>query len=183
LYPSPREFSSAAELRADAKAVRARFKTLPAWQPPTPPAPEPKPACTHRPVLHAVFIISDDAYTDLLRGWVSHAPQPRPIKVEDIQRIIARYYDVSRLDLISSRRTANVSFPRQVAMYLVRTLTIRTFQEIGRLFGDRDHTTVLHAVRKIARKRETDTTFAALMGEFVRQIEGWQAPAEEMGAT
>ena len=63
--------------------------------------------------------------------------------------MVARQYNVSRSDLLSSRRTANVVRPRQVAMYLAKTLTLRSLPEIGRRFGGRDHTTVLHAVRKI----------------------------------
>jgi len=75
--------------------------------------------------------------------------EPRRVKIEDIQRGGARQYNVSRSDLLSSRRTANVVRPRQVAMYLAKTLTLRSLPEIGRRFGGRDHTTVLHAVRKI----------------------------------
>jgi chromosomal replication initiator protein len=56
---------------------------------------------------------------------------------------------VTRADLLSSRRTAVVVKPRQIAMYLAKTLTLRSLPEIGRRFGGRDHTTVLHAVRKI----------------------------------
>ena len=75
--------------------------------------------------------------------------EPKRVKIEDIQRVVARQYNVSRADLLSSRRTANVVRPRQVAMYLAKTLTLRSLPEIGRRFGGRDHTTVLHAVRKI----------------------------------
>ena len=75
--------------------------------------------------------------------------EPKRVKIEDIQRVVARQYNVSRSDLLSSRRTANVVRPRQVAMYLAKTLTLRSLPEIGRRFGGRDHTTVLHAVRKI----------------------------------
>ena len=75
--------------------------------------------------------------------------EPKRIKIEEIQRIVARQYNVSRADLLSSRRTANVVRPRQVAMYLAKQLTLRSLPEIGRRFGGRDHTTVLHAVRKI----------------------------------
>ncbi len=71
------------------------------------------------------------------------------VRIEDIQRVVARQYNVSRADLLSSRRTANVVRPRQVAMYLAKILTLRSLPEIGRRFGGRDHTTVLHAVRKI----------------------------------
>src|SRR5438270_6873284 len=75
--------------------------------------------------------------------------EPKRVKIEDIQRVVARHYNVSRGDLLSSRRTANVVRPRQVAMYLAKTLTLRSLPEIGRRFGGRDHTTVLHAVCKI----------------------------------
>src|SRR5579863_7845351 len=71
------------------------------------------------------------------------------VRIEDIQRVVARQYNVSRADLLSSRRTANVVRPRHVAMYLAKVLTLRSLPEIGRRFGGRDHTTVLHAVRKI----------------------------------
>lgn len=72
------------------------------------------------------------------------------VKIEDIQRAVARHYNVSRADMLSSRRTMDIVKPRQVAMYLARALTDRSFPEIGWYFGGRDHTTVLHAVNKIA---------------------------------
>ena len=67
---------------------------------------------------------------------------------------------MSRGDLLSSRRTANVVRPRQVAMYLAKTLTLRSLPEIGRRFGGRDHTTVLHAVRKIETLAGNDSALA-----------------------
>jgi chromosomal replication initiator protein len=73
---------------------------------------------------------------------------------------VARQYTVSRADLRSSRRTANVVRPRQIAMYLAKTLTLRSLPEIGRRFGGRDHTTVLHAVRKIETLASSDTGLA-----------------------
>jgi chromosomal replication initiator protein len=82
------------------------------------------------------------------------------VRIEDIQRVVARQYNVSRADLLSSRRTANVVRPRQVAMYLAKILTLRSLPEIGRRFGGRDHTTVLHAVRKIEALAGNDTAFA-----------------------
>ncbi|WP_439573045.1 chromosomal replication initiator protein DnaA [Phreatobacter sp.] len=75
--------------------------------------------------------------------------EPKRIKIEDIQKVVAQHYNVSRSDILSARRTASVVRPRQVAMYLSKTLTLRSLPEIGRRFGGRDHTTVLHAVRKI----------------------------------
>jgi chromosomal replication initiator protein len=85
---------------------------------------------------------------------------PKRVKIEDIQRIVARQYNVSRADLLSSRRTANVVRPRQIAMYLAKALTLRSLPEIGRRFGGRDHTTVLHAVRKIETLASNDATLA-----------------------
>jgi chromosomal replication initiator protein len=70
-------------------------------------------------------------------------------KIEDIQKLVAAHYSVSRADILSSRRTAVVAKARQVAMFLARALTMRTLREIGRRFGGRDQTTVLNAVGKI----------------------------------
>ena len=85
----------------------------------------------------------------------------RRVLIDEIQRIVIRHYNVSRSDLLSARRTANVVRPRQIGMYLAKTLTLRSLPEIGRRFGGRDHTTVLHAVRKIEGLIGTDTTLAA----------------------
>ena len=75
--------------------------------------------------------------------------EPRRIKIEDILRIISRHYGVSKGDLLSQRRHRSVVWPRQIGMYLAKQLTARSLPEIGRRFGGRDHTTVLHAIRKI----------------------------------
>ena len=75
--------------------------------------------------------------------------EPKRVMIEDIQRVVSLHYNVSRTDMLSERRTINVVRPRQMAMYLAKTLTLRSLPEIGRKFGGRDHTTVLHAVRKI----------------------------------
>jgi chromosomal replication initiator protein len=97
--------------------------------------------------------------------------EPKRVKIEDIQRVVARQYNVSRADLLSSRRTANVVRPRQVAMYLAKTLTLRSLPEIGRRFGGRDHTTVLHAVRKIENLVGNDTTLAEEIEVLKRQLQ------------
>ena len=99
--------------------------------------------------------MAERAVRDLVR------PQdPKRVKIEDIQRVVARQYNVSRADLLSSRRTANVVRPRQIAMYLAKALTLRSLPEIGRRFGGRDHTTVLHAVRKIETLASNDSALA-----------------------
>ena len=97
--------------------------------------------------------------------------EPKRIKIEDIQRVVARQYNVSRSDLLSSRRTANVVRPRQVAMYLAKTLTLRSLPEIGRRFGGRDHTTVLHAVRKIEGLVARDTALSEEVESLKRQLQ------------
>jgi chromosomal replication initiator protein len=97
--------------------------------------------------------------------------EPKRVKIEDIQRIVARQYNVSRSDLLSSRRTANVVRPRQVAMYLAKTLTLRSLPEIGRRFGGRDHTTVLHAVRKIEHLVGSDAALADEIELLKRQLQ------------
>jgi chromosomal replication initiator protein len=97
--------------------------------------------------------------------------EPKRIKIEEIQRIVARQYNVSRADLLSSRRTANVVRPRQVAMYLAKMLTLRSLPEIGRRFGGRDHTTVLHAVRKIENLVNNDTSLAEEIEILKRQLQ------------
>ena len=97
--------------------------------------------------------------------------EPKRVKIEDIQRVVARQYNVSRSDLLSSRRTANVVRPRQVAMYLAKTLTLRSLPEIGRRFGGRDHTTVLHAVRKIENLVGSDMTLAEEIELLKRQLQ------------
>jgi chromosomal replication initiator protein len=91
------------------------------------------------------------AIRDLVRSR-----EPRRVKIEDIQKLVATRYNVSRADILSERRTAAVVKPRQIAMYLSKALTPRSLPEIGRRFGGRDHTTVLHAVRKIEKAISED---------------------------
>ena len=75
--------------------------------------------------------------------------EPKRVKIEDIQKLVASHYNVTKADILSARRTANVVRPRQIAMYPRQDADPRSLPEIGRRFGGRDHTTVLHAVRKI----------------------------------
>ncbi|MBW8637985.1 chromosomal replication initiator protein DnaA [Hoeflea sp. WL0058] len=97
---------------------------------------------------------------DELLGHLVNAGEPKRVRIEDIQRIVSRHYSVSRQEMISNRRTRTIVKPRQIAMYLSKTMTPRSFPEIGRRFGGRDHTTVLHAVRKIEGLLEQDTKLA-----------------------
>ena len=94
---------------------------------------------------------AEAAICDLVR-----TREPKRVKIEEIQKLVASHYNVTRADILSSRRTANVVRPRQIAMYLAKVLTPRSLPEIGRRFGGRDHTTVLHAVRKIEALAKSD---------------------------
>jgi len=100
------------------------------------------------------------AWVDDLLGNMYRSGEPKRVRIEDIQRIVARHYNVSKTELLSNRRTRTIVKPRQVAMYLAKVLTPRSLPEIGRRFGGRDHTTVLHAVRKIETVSGTDNTLA-----------------------
>ncbi len=92
--------------------------------------------------------VSPDATETIIRDLLQGV-EPRRIRIEDILRVVIRNYGVSKQDLLSQRRHRSVVVPRQIAMYLAKQLTSRSLPEIGRRFGNRDHTTVLHAVRKI----------------------------------
>jgi chromosomal replication initiator protein len=80
--------------------------------------------------------------------------QNRQISVENIQKTVADYYKIKVADMYSKKRPASIARPRQIAMYLAKELTQKSLPEIGELFGGRDHTTVLHAVRKISQERQ-----------------------------
>ena len=94
--------------------------------------------------------VAKNALKDLL------SVQNRQISVENIQKTVAEFYNIKVADMYSKRRPANIARPRQIAMYLAKELTQKSLPEIGELFGGRDHTTVLHAVRKIAQERGSD---------------------------
>ena len=83
--------------------------------------------------------------------------QNRQISVENIQKTVADYYKIKIADMYSKKRPASIARPRQIAMYLAKELTQKSLPEIGELFGGRDHTTVLHAVRKIGSERQQMT--------------------------
>jgi chromosomal replication initiator protein len=92
--------------------------------------------------------LARDALRDLL------SIQNRQIGVENIQKTVADFYKIKVADMYSKKRPASIARPRQIAMYLAKELTQKSLPEIGELFGGRDHTTVLHAVRKIGTERQ-----------------------------
>jgi len=95
--------------------------------------------------------ITIDVVKDALKDLLS--VQNRQISVENIQKTVADFFNIKVADMYSKKRPANIARPRQIAMYLAKELTQKSLPEIGELFGGRDHTTVLHAVRKIAGDR------------------------------
>lgn len=111
---------------------------------------------------------------DEILGHIYRSGEPKRVRIEDIQRIVARHYNVSKTDLLSNRRTRTIVKPRQVAMYLSKVMTPRSLPEIGRRFGGRDHTTVLHAVRKIEDLSGGDNTLAQEL-ELLRRLISDQA--------
>jgi chromosomal replication initiator protein len=97
------------------------------------------------------ILLAREALRDLL------SLQNRQISVENIQKTVADYYKIKIADMYSKKRPASIARPRQIAMYLAKELTQKSLPEIGELFGGRDHTTVLHAVRKIGGERQQMT--------------------------
>jgi chromosomal replication initiator protein len=93
------------------------------------------------------------------------------IKIEDIMKVVGRHYNVARADLLSPRRARSVVVPRQIGMYLAKKLTARSLPEIGRRFGGRDHSTVLHAVRKIDEDIRSDEKLARDVALLIRLVE------------
>ena len=92
--------------------------------------------------------VTIDSIEGVIKDLISSGDSRR-IKIEDIVRVVTKHYGVSRLDIMSPRRHRSIVWPRQIGMYLAKQLTSRSLPEIGRRFGDRDHTTVLHAIRKV----------------------------------
>ena len=95
-------------------------------------------------------VLAREALKDLL------SIQNRQIGVENIQKTVADFYKIKVADMYSKKRPASIARPRQIAMYLAKDMTKKSLPEIGELFGGRDHTTVLHAVRKIGAERTTN---------------------------
>jgi chromosomal replication initiator protein len=107
-----------------------------------------------------------DILSDVLRSY------ERRITIDEIQRKVAEHYTLRLDDMFSARRSRNVARPRQVAMYLCKKLTPRSLPEIGRKFGGRDHTTVMHAVRKVEELVGGDIAFADEVKILTRKLKG-----------
>ena len=126
----------------------------------------------NRIVAHATLVgrpitleTTQEVLYDLLRS------NDRRITIEEIQKRVAEHFNIRVADMHSARRARAVARPRQVAMYLAKQLTARSLPEIGRKFGGRDHTTVMHAVRKIEELRASDAAFAEDVDLLRRMLE------------
>ncbi len=127
----------------------------------------------NRVVAHAQLIGRDitieatqEVLHDLLRA------NDRRVTIEEIQKQVANHFNIRLSDMHSARRARSVARPRQVAMYLAKQLTARSLPEIGRKFGGRDHTTVMHAVRKVEELKASDPGFAEDVELLRRMLEG-----------
>ncbi|MBB5220182.1 chromosomal replication initiator protein [Amaricoccus macauensis] len=109
--------------------------------------------------------MTQECLADILRA------SERKVTIDEILRKVADHYTLRMSDLLSARRARQVARPRQVAMYLAKTLTSKSLPEIGRRFGGRDHTTVIHAVRKIEELRTTDAQIAEDVELLRRMLE------------
>jgi chromosomal replication initiator protein len=98
-------------------------------------------------------------------------PDGSRVKIDDILKVVGRHFNVGRTDLLSPRRARSVVVPRQIGMYLAKKMTARSLPEIGRRFGGRDHSTVLHAVRKIEDQIKTDDRLAREVALLIRLVE------------
>ena len=110
---------------------------------------------------HALFTglrITVDQVREALRDLL--AIHDRQISIDNIQRVVAEYYKIRKSDLLLRRRTRTIARPRQMAMYLAKELTKHSLPEIGEAFGGRDHTTVLHAHRRIAELKQSNSDIA-----------------------
>jgi chromosomal replication initiator protein len=109
--------------------------------------------------------MAQECLADILRA------SERKVTIDEIIRKVAEHYTLRMSDMLSARRARSVARPRQVAMYLAKTLTSRSLPEIGRRFGGRDHTTVIHAVRKIEELKKTDSQVAEDVELLRRMLE------------
>ncbi|MES2334616.1 MAG: chromosomal replication initiator protein DnaA [Pseudomonadota bacterium] len=110
--------------------------------------------------------LAQDCLADILRS------SDRKLSIEEIQRKVAEHYNVRLSDLIGPKRLRSIARPRQVAMYLSKQLTPRSLPEIGRRFGGRDHTTIMHGVRKIEELMTTDSQLADDLQLLRRLLQG-----------
>jgi chromosomal replication initiator protein len=102
---------------------------------------------------------------ETLRNILEH--EDKAITIEIIQKFVADYYNLKMAELKSRNNSKSVAMPRQIAMYLCKSLTHASLPEIGRSFGGKHHSTVIHSIRKVEELRKRDTDFNSLIGNFL----------------
>jgi len=150
--PEEEAFFIAKQLRSNVRELEGALKKVIAY-------------CGFHQKTASIEVVKD-ALKDLL------SLQKTLISVENIQKSVADFYNIKVADMYSKRRPANIAMPRQVAMYLAKELTQKSFPEIGDLFGGRDHTTVLHAVKKISDLRIRNAELNHQLHILEQQLKG-----------
>jgi chromosomal replication initiator protein len=110
--------------------------------------------------------LTQDCLADILRA------SDRKITIEEIQRKVAEHYNIRLSDMIGPKRVRTIARPRQIAMYLSKQLTSRSLPDIGRRFGGRDHTTIMHGVRKIEELMTGDSQLSDDLQMLKRLLQG-----------
>lgn len=114
--------------------------------------------------------VSLELAEDLLKDLLGSRESETPVTIDDIQAIVSKHFNLDKKDMKSKRRTDAVAYPRQIAMYLTRSLTDFSLPEIGDAFGGRDHTTVMYAYEKISKKIVSDPFFSALINKIILEL-------------
>jgi hypothetical protein len=159
IMPKVKEFASAAEVLENARAVQRRIEAM------RKPAPAPKMV---RPV-----VVTPESQTEPVIGKIDETIPMWPYMhtIKKIIKLVAKHYGVPVDALVGHQRTHPLVHYRQEAMFLARKLTTYSLPEIGRRFGGRDHTTVLHACTKIGKRLETDKAMQETFDSIQRAIE------------
>ncbi len=113
--------------------------------------------------------INLDMVQDLLKDLLKSSQ--KKVNIEEIQKKVSQHFNVKMSDMSSARRSRTIARPRQIAMYLSKNLTSRSLPEIGRRFGNRDHTTVIHAIKKVDELRNVDNSFDEDVQLLIRMLE------------
>lgn len=172
-----REPKTAAEVFANAKATHDYFKRLrsppPKFAIAAPPPIASVSVIARKPIhivpIEALAVCLSPGFAIVADHQIERPSGTEPL-IESIIRAVCLHYGVKKLGILSSCRTAAMVRPRQVICYLAKKLTLKSYPEIGRRIGGKDHTTVLHAVRKIERLRGSDLVLAALLDAFETRL-------------
>jgi chromosomal replication initiator protein len=108
--------------------------------------------------------LAQEVLRDVLRQ------EQRAVTIDGIQKFVADYYKLKLADLKSRNNSKSVAMPRQVAMYLCKSLTSASLPEIGKSFGGKHHSTVIHSIRKVEELRQSDSSFNSLINTLIESV-------------